>query len=64
MNEQIIVIPGNPDERGLVAIWSDTRPHPSHCWLRAAQQHLPLQERELFPATRVRSDLLAHGRGD
>ncbi len=34
--EQIIVVPGNPDERGLVAIWSDTRSNPAHCWERAA----------------------------
>jgi len=38
MSEEVtIIVPGDPEARGLVAIWSDTRPHPSHCWLRAAQ---------------------------
>lgn len=36
MEEQIIVVPGDPSARGLVAIWSDTRPHPAHCWDRAS----------------------------
>jgi hypothetical protein len=36
MYEETIVVPGDPEARGLVAIWSDTRPHPSHCWARAA----------------------------
>lgn len=35
MEETIIVVPGNPDERGQVAIWDESRPHPSHCWARA-----------------------------
>ena len=31
----VIVIPGNPEDRGFVCISSPTRPDPMHCWLRA-----------------------------
>jgi len=36
MREQVIIVPGNPENRGLVCITDDGRPDPSHCWARAA----------------------------
>lgn len=35
MEETVIVVPGKPEEI-VVAIWDESRPHPSHCWARAA----------------------------
>ena len=34
MEETVIVVPGKPEEI-VVAIWDESRPHPSHCWARA-----------------------------
>jgi hypothetical protein len=35
MSAQVIIVPGDPENRGLVCI-TENRPDPSHCWMRAA----------------------------
>ena len=35
MTDVVVIIPGNPDERGFTCITDDARPDPSHVWARA-----------------------------
>lgn len=49
MEGDTVIVTKDPEkERGQVCITSDTRPHPSHCWSRAAYHCFYFKELNYF----------------
>jgi len=46
--ETIVIIPGNPDERGFTCITDDARPDLSHAWSRAASHIFRFKDMDYF----------------